>query len=460
MGRRYTRSMLRRALAALSLAIGIVMLAAPTAADGDEIARIELTGVIDQVNAAYIEEALRVAAEDGDAAALIVIDSPGGELTSMDRIIMAILASEVPVIAWVAPAGARAGSAATFITLAADVAAMAPTTNIGAASVVSGDGGDLPETLAAKVTNDAVARIRSLAEQHGRNADWAESAVRDAASVDAAEAVSLEPPVVDLVAADLDELLAAIDTGARADGRAYEFNGDPLPTLSGLTLTDLEMNPGQEFLHLLSDPNIAFLLFTIGFYGILAELFHPNFFSGILGGIAIVVALIGSNALPLNVGGLLLVLGGIGLLALEAVVASYGLLTVGGVVAMVLGAFALWTGVRPGELAFDVSVSPWIIVVVVAVGIAYAWVLVRALMQMRRSGGVANKPVAALVGQAAMAQTLIAPTGIAYAGGESWSARSRDAEIGPGTPLRVVGVNGLELIVEPAPAGDGGPAEG
>jgi len=452
--------MLRRVLLALSLAIGIVGMVAPAAADGDEIARLQLSGIIDQVNAAYVEEALRVAAEDGDAAALIVIDSPGGELTSMDRIIMAILGSDVPVIAWVAPAGARAGSAATFITLAADVAAMAPTTNIGAASVVSGDGTDLPETLAAKVTNDAVARIRSLAELHGRNADWAESAVREAASVDAAEAVSLEPPVVDLVAADIDELLAAIDTGERADGRAYEFNGAPLPELSGLTITDLNMNPGQEFLHLLSDPNIAFLLFTIGFYGIVAELFHPNFFSGILGGIAIVVALIGSNALPLNVGGLLLVLGGIGLLALEAVVASYGLLTVGGVVAIVLGAFALWTGVRPGELAVDVSVSPWIIAVVVAVGIAYAWVLVRALMQMRRTGGVANQPVGALVGGMAMAQTLIAPTGIAYAGGESWSARSREADIGPGTPLRVVGVNGLELIVEPAPAGDGGPTEG
>ena len=128
------------------------------------------------------------------------------------------------------------------------------------------------------------------------------------------------------------------------------------------------------------------------------------------------------------------------------------------IVAIVLGAFALWTGVQPGELAFDVSVDPWIVVVIVVVGIVYAWVLVRALMQMRRSG-VANAPVAALVGGTAMAQTLIAPTGIAYAGGESWSARSRDAEIGPGTPLRVVGVDGLELIVEPAPAGDGGASE-
>jgi membrane-bound serine protease (ClpP class) len=450
--------MFRRGLAGLSLALGILGLAAPVAADGEAIGRIELTGVIDQVNAAYIEEALRVSADDGNAAALIVIDSPGGELTSMDRMIKAILASDVPVIAWVAPEGARAGSAATFVTLAATVNAMAPNTTIGAASIVGGGGEELPETLARKITNDAVARIRSLANEHGRNADWAESAVRDAASVDANEAVSMDPPVVDIVAADTDELFAAIDIGERADGRPYEFNGEPLPTLSGLPITDLEMNPGQEFLHLLSDPNIAFLLFTIGFYGIVAELFHPNFFSGTLGAIAIVVALIGSNALPLNVGGLLLVLGGIGLLALEAVVTSYGLLTVGGIVAIVLGAFALWTGVAPGEFAFDVGVNPWVVAIIVMVGVAYGWLLVRALMQMRKES-TANPPVAALVGGSAMAQTLIAPTGIAYAGGESWSARS-DIEIRPGTPLRVVGVDGLELIVEPAPAGGGGATEG
>jgi membrane-bound serine protease (ClpP class) len=452
--------MLRRALAALSLALGIVGLAGPAAADGEQVARLELIGVIDQVNAAFVEEGLRVAAAEGSAAAIIQIDSPGGELGSMDRIIKAILASEIPVIAWVAPEGARAGSAATFVTLAADVAAMAPNTNIGAASVVGAGGEDLPETLAAKVTNDAVARIRSLAEEHGRNADWAESAVREAASIGAVEAVAMEPPVADFIAGNLTDLLAGIDTGERADGRAFTFNGDPLPALSDLALREIQMNPGQQFLHLLSDPNIAFILFTIGFYGILAELFHPNFFSGILGAIAIVLAFIGSNALPLNVGGLLLILIGIGLLALETVVASYGLLTVGGVVAFVLGAFALWTGVETGVDAINVEVSPWLIAIVVAVGLVYIWVMIRALLQMRRTGGLSNKPVAALVGAAGTAQTLIAPTGIAYAGGESWSARSRSTEIGPGTPLRVVGVEGLELIVEPAPAGDGGAAEG
>ncbi|MBA2265519.1 MAG: hypothetical protein H0W17_03920, partial [Chloroflexi bacterium] len=175
---------------------------------------------------------------------------------------------------------------------------------------------------------------------------------------------------------------------------------------------------------------------------------------------ALVLAFIGSNALPLNVGGLLLILIGIGLFALELVVASYGLLTVGGIIAFVLGAFALWTGVEPGVDAIDVSVSPWLIAIVVAVGVVYIWVLVRAMLGMRRTGGVANRPIAALVGSAGTAQTLIGPTGIAYAGGESWSARSRDAEIGPGTPLRVIGVEGLELIVEPAPAGGGGATEG
>ncbi len=340
--------MLRRVLAALSLAIGIIGLAAPAAADGDQIARLELTGVIDQVNAAFVEEALRVAANDGSVAAIVVIDSPGGELSSMDRIIKAILASEVPVIAWVAPEGARAGSAATFITLAGDVAAMAPNTNIGAASVVGSGGEELPETLAAKVTNDAVARIRSLADEHDRNADWAESAVREAASINAVEAVALEPPVADFIAADVEELLATVDSGKRADGRAFTFDGEPIPPLSGLPIRDLEMNIGQQFLHVLSDPNIAFILFTIGFYGIIAELFSPNFFSGILGAIALVLAFIGSNALPLNVGGLILILIGVGLFALEVTVASYGLLTIGGIIALVLGAFALWTGIEPG----------------------------------------------------------------------------------------------------------------
>jgi membrane-bound serine protease (ClpP class) len=453
--------MMRRVLAAGSLALGIISLAAPAAADGDRIARFELTGVIDQVNAAFVEEALRVAAEEGAAAAIVQVDSPGGELSSMDRIIKAILGSEVPVIVWVAPEGARAGSAATFITLAGDVAAMAPNTNIGAASVIDSSGQDLPDTLAAKVTNDAVARIRSLADEHDRNADWAESAVRDAASISAAEAVAMTPPVADLVAADIGQLLAAIDRGERADGRPFTFEGDPLPLLAELPLREIEMNFGQQFLHALSDPNVAFLLFTIGFYGIIFEFIHANGFSGVMGGIALILAFIGSNALPLNIGGLVLIGIGVALFALEVTIASYGLLTIGGLVALVLGAFALWTGVNPEIDRFElgqIMVSPWLIATVAAVSVVYVWVLIRALVQLRRSG-VANRPITALIGGAATAQTLIAPTGIAYAGGESWSARSREAEIDPGTPLRVVGIEGLELIVEPEPTTGEGATE-
>jgi len=420
----------------------------PAAAAGEDIVRLKLNGVIDQVNASYIQQGIQAAEDSGAVAVLIEVDSPGGELTSMKQMLQSILASKVPVITYVAPTGAQAASAATFITLAGDVAAMAPSTTIGAASVVGSGGEDLPDTLAEKVNNSNAAIIRDLASAHGRNADWAEEAVRTAASSSAADAVAMTPPIVDLVASDEADLFAQIDHGTRADGRAFDFHGKPLPKLSGLAVRDASMNAGQSFLHLLSDPNVAFILFTIGFYGILSELFHPNFFSGPAGAIALVLAFIGSNSLPLNIGGLVLILLGIILLVLELTVTSFGLLTVGGVISIVLGAFALWTGVNPERDAIQVSVSPWLLGIVVALSIAYVFGIVRALMVMRRQPAV-PLPMTALVGAGGVAQTLIAPKGIAYAGGEAWSARSSGPEIAPGSPVRIVGVDGLELIVEP-----------
>jgi membrane-bound serine protease (ClpP class) len=451
----------RRVLAFAALLLGTLSLALPTLAAGDHIVRLRLRGVIDQVNAAYIEQGVAAAAEGGAAAVLIEIDSPGGELSSMDRILKAILASSVPVITYVTPQGAQAASAATFITLAGDVAAMAPSTTIGAASVVGSGGEDLPDTLADKVNNSNAAKIKDLAEAHGRNTQWAADAVFEAASVSAADAIDLTPPVVDIVATDIPDLLTQIDAGKRADGRAFDFHGQPVPKLSGLAIRDANMNVGQAFLHLLSDPNVAFILFTIGFYGILSELFHPNFFSGPVGAIALVLAFIGSNSLPLNVGGLILILVGIGLFVLELSVTSYGLLTIGGVTSIVLGAFALWTGVNPEQDAIRVSISPWLLAVVIALSLAYVFGIVRALLAMRRQP-VIPRPILALVGAGGVAQTLIAPKGIAYAGGEAWSARSTGPEITPGSAVRVVGVEGLELIVEPraespegeSPAGD------
>ncbi len=443
---------LRRTLGVVAVLLGLASLAAPAAGAGDHVARIRLTGVIDQVTATYIEEGLKAAASDNAAAALIVIDSPGGELTSKDRMVKAILASPIPVITYVAPEGARAGSAATFVTLAGDVAAMAPSTQIGAASVVDSSGGDLPSTEAKKITNDQAASIRELALREGRNADWAESAVREAASVGSSQAVAMSPPVVDILAADESELMAKVDSGSRSDGHAYEHDGKPIPPLSDLPVTDVNMNIGQQFLHLLSDPNIAFILFTIGFYGILAELFHPNFLSGTLGAIAIILAWIGSNSLPLNIGGLALILVGIGLFVLELNVASYGLLTAGGIVCFVLGAFALYTGVTPGEADFSVRVDPILIVAIILLTLYYFFVLIRGLLQVRRRMPGAPLPIVGLIGTMGTARTLLSPRGIAYAGGETWSARSSaETQITPGTPIRVIGVDGLELIVEPAP---------
>lgn len=443
----YTRSVaaLRRSALGALLVLG---LAGSAAAGQEPVAEIELHGVIDQVNAAFIEEAVTAASDAGAVAVLLEIDSPGGELTSTDRILQAILNSDIPVITWVTPSGGQAASAATFVTLAGDVAAMAPLTTIGSASVVGSGGEDLPETLARKITNDLVATIRGLADAHGRNADWAESAVRDAANVGAEAAASLEPPVVDMVAETTDELFAAIDIGERSDGYAYHFNGEPLPELSGRPLMPISMNVGQALLHILSDPNIAFLLFTIGFYGILAELFHPNFLSGIVGAIAIVLAFIGSNSLPLNVGGLILIAIGLGLFALELFVPSYGLLTVGGIIAFLLGAFALYTGVD-GTDAIQVELNPVLVVLPLVLAIGVIVLVARGLVDVRRRSAP-TAPMQALLGATGIASTPIAPTGIVMAQGEAWTARTRRGSIRPGESLTVVGVDGLELIVEPA----------
>jgi membrane-bound serine protease (ClpP class) len=217
------------------------------------------------------------------------------------------------------------------------------------------------------------------------------------------------------------------------------------------------MNAGQQFLHVLSDPNVAFLLFNIGFIGILAELYNPNFFSGIVGAIAIVLAFIGSNSLPLNVGGLILMAIGLGLFALELVVASHGLLTVAGVIAFVLGAFALYTGVD-GTDAIQIELNPLLIGLPIVLAVGIVALIARGFVDIRRRPSP-TQPMLALVGATGTAATPIAPTGIASAQGESWTARSRRGTIAPGAALTVVGVEGLELIVEPAAAPDRPPAE-
>ena len=255
---------------------------------------------------------------------VIQLNTPGGSLDATQRIVSTLLEAPLPTIVWVAPSGARAASAGTFITLAGHVALMAPGTNIGAATPVGGQGEDIEGDLGQKVLNDAIASIRSIAETRGRNADWAE---RDRAR---------RP----LVAGDRGASRSARSTGsparsrtvlAFADGRTVDRGtASPRRSRSPAPRRDeLAMNPFQEFLHLLSDPNIAFILFTIGFYGLLFELQNPNFVTGILGALAIILAFIGFGSLPLNVAGLLLILLAIVLFGLELTVTSHGLLGAG-----------------------------------------------------------------------------------------------------------------------------------
>lgn len=449
-----------RSIPAIFIVLGLVGLlgsgTAALAADGGAGRRVVVlptTGVVDQVMAGYLRDGIARAARDGAAAVIIRLDTPGGALDSTRAIVQTLLEAPLPTIVWVAPAGARAASAGTFITLAANVAVMAPGSNIGAASPVGGQGEDIEGTLGKKVLNDAIANITSIAQTRGRNVDWAVQTVRDARSSPAQEAVGVG--AVDGLADSLQAVLAF------ADGRTVDVSGRKVTlALSGATTDDLPMNPLQSFLHLLTDPNIAFILFTIGFYGLIFELSHPNFTTGILGAIAIVLAFIGFGSLPLNVGGLILVGLAILLFVLELTVTSHGLLTVAGLVCFALGAGALYT--EPGPTAPDVSVGLPVIAAMSAVTAGFMIVVLNAALRTRRRvpmliglGGGNGAGLAA--GTVAEVRRPLLPTGSVYAAGEEWSARSADDRpLERGAPVRVVRQDGLTLVVERAsPPGSG-----
>ena len=439
-----------RSLLALPFLLGVmgILAGGPARAAGGTVVVLPATGVVDQVLAGYLEEGIAVAARHGASAVVIRLNTPGGSLDSTQKIVSSLLDAPLPTIVWVAPSGARAASAGTFITMAGHVAVMASGTNIGAASPVSGSGEDIPGTLGQKVLNDAIANIRSIAEVRGRNADWAEETVRDARSSAASEAVDVG--AVDGIADTIDGVIAF------AEGRTVEVAGDSVTlSLAGATVEELAMNPFQELLHLLSDPNISFILFTIGFYGLLFELQNPNFVTGILGALAIILAFIGFGSLPLNVGGLLLILLAVVLFGLELTVTSHGLLGAGGLVVFALGASALFT--QPGDPFQPLAaVAPGVIVTTtVTAGIflgLIVWAAVRS-RGMASPAGVYGSSSVIPTGSAGIVRRAIEPLGSVYAAGEEWSARSSDgAALERGLPVRIIAVDGLTLIVEPDPS--------
>jgi membrane-bound serine protease (ClpP class) len=305
-----------------------------------EVMVITVNGVINPVSAEFIGKSIKKANEKKAEALVIELDTPGGLDTSMRTIVKDIIGSDVPVVVYVSPSGSRAASAGVFITLAAHIAAMAPGTNIGAAHPV-GLGDKMDKTMAEKATNDAAAYIKSLAERHGRNAKWAEDAVRK--SISATESEALKEGVIDLVSKDLNSLLADIN------GRKVKtFMGEKVLNTKNAVVVREEMGLRSRILNLISDPNVAYILMLLGFYGLFFELTNPGaIFPGVLGGISLILAFYAFQTLPVNYAGLMLIILAIILFILEVKIVSHGVLTIGGVIAMVIGSLMLFESPAP-----------------------------------------------------------------------------------------------------------------
>ena len=405
---------------------------------------ISVRGVIDSINAQYVGRGIDTAVDDGAECLIMELDTPGGLDSSMRTIVRRMLASPIPVIVYVTPTGARAGSAGVFITMAAHVAAMAPGTNIGAAHPVSSEG-DLPPDLSAKATNDAAAYIRNLAERRGHNAAWAEDAVRQSVSITEKEA--LEQKVIDVVADDLRDLLDKID------GRQVQVaTGSVALRTRGAALNRLGMNPFESLLHTLVDPTIAYLLLTIGIWALIAEFNNPGaILPGVTGVICLLLAFIASESLPLNWGGVALILLSVALFVLDIKAPTHGVLTAGGIVAFVLGSLILFSPLTPQPPSMPAGGFgvpwQWIAAMTVLSGVVFVWAVgagIRA-QKLRVTGGMAD-----VMQATGVATSDLSPDGTVQVKSELWSATAVGQPIRKGEAVRVVGAEGVRLKVDKA----------
>jgi membrane-bound serine protease (ClpP class) len=365
-------------LCAAAAAIGLAAHAPSGAfADSPLVLRASLDAEINSVSAGYVSQAVSRAEAEHAAVLLLVLNTPGGLSTSMDDIVARLLNARVPVVVYVAPAGARADSAGLFVAQAADLVAMAPGTNIGSAHPIDATGANLGSDLRAKVVNDAVARVRTLASTHQRNADWCERAVRESVNVGADQAVALH--VADLTARDATALVAAID--GRRLPRPY---ASPLTlNLAGARVEDLDLSLVQQLLLVLANPNVAYVLLLLAVFGLIAEVATPGaVLPGTVGGISAILALVGFASLPVNLAGVLLVLFAFVLFIVDLKAPTHGVLTVGGIVSLVVGsAFLIDTG--PFGAGFGISL--WLIAAaVVACAGFFGFILGKAVAARRR----------------------------------------------------------------------------
>ena len=430
-----------RLVSVLAMTLGVAGMAF-AADDANTVIVGQVKGVINPITARYVDRLIVEGEQRGVAAVLLVIDTPGGLIDSTYKITGRMLNAGVPILTYVAPPGARAASAGTFITLAGHVAAMAPSTNIGAAHPVDSSGGNIEDDLRAKVENDAVAQIVNIARARGHNEKWAEDAVRKSVSIGTDEAVSLK--VVDLTATDVRDFVD------RADGRQVTTTrGAVTLKTKGAVLEDSGPNPLETVLHLIVDPQIAVLLFTIGTYGIIFELSNPSLiFPGVVGVIAIVLALFAFGTLDANAAGVALMIFAVALFVAEIKIASHGILTAGGIAALILGTIIIFPPLRPTFPGVRASVDPVVIALIVAMSGGFFFAIARLAVRARAVYTPTGPDV--LLGATGIARSDISATGIAYVAGEDWTAVSEGGPIAKGSPVRVKRVDALRLIVEPA----------
>ncbi|HEY4730864.1 MAG TPA: nodulation protein NfeD [Myxococcales bacterium] len=402
----------------------------------------EVTGSIDPGSGGFLISAIRDAQEKGAEALVVRLDTPGGLLSTTRDIVQAELNAKVPIVIWVGPPGARAGSAGVFITMAAHVAAMAPSTNIGAAHPVGLGGSEDKKgeqtTMLQKLENDTAAFVKGIAERRSRNVEWAEKAVRQSESVTASKALELR--AIDLIAEDVPELLRKID------GRKIDLGGGATHTLrtASAEIRDVPWAVKEQVLHLLANPEIAYLIFTIGMIGVMLELFHPGtIVPGVVGGICLLVAAIAFQMLPVNIGALLLVALGIGFFIAEMYVGGHGGFVAAGLVCVVIGSLLLVGHVDKSFYADADFGLGWRIVAPVGAAMAViagtlAWKLSASARQPLRAGGYS---LIGEVGEVREDNTVLVA-------GELWKAASTEPLL-PGARARVLAVHGLTLEVVP-----------
>jgi membrane-bound serine protease (ClpP class) len=398
---------------------------------------IEVDGIVNPATAKFIVDSVDQATREGGQCIIIQLDTPGGLMESMRIIIKKFLSSGIPIIVYVAPSGARAASAGVFVTMAANIAVMAPGTHIGAAHPVSLGEGKESDTMTEKVVNDAVSYIKSIAKARGRNGEWGENAVRKSVSITEDEALKLH--VIDFVSPSLQDLLA------RIDGKTIKLNENTTRTLhtKGAEPKTIEMSWRDRLLDTISNPTIAYILLMLGIYGIFFELSNPGaILPGVVGGIFIILAFFALQMLPVNYAGLALIIFAIILFIAEIKVVSHGVLAIGGVISLFLGSMMLFHS--PVDY-MRVSLS----VIIPAVLVSAAFFIFAVTMAIRARLSKPTTGREGLIGELGTAWTPIAPEGKVSVHGEVWNATS-DEPIEKGQLVRVIGTVGLKIIVKRA----------